>query len=1276
MEDFAPKLPDLAPSFFAPPEEQEPVSNATAVWDGFKLENSVVNAWEYLATPGWTPQEGYDNVARLKKDNLWEFRDRFIGAQSDVEFDYRKAKLLEETTRRKNAMEGGWPGWFGMMAGGLVDPTILIPLVGEGVKGAQAFRSAAMLAGMGAALQEIPLQLNQTERTAEESVISVLAQAVIGGTLGTLAAGLRNRELERMASDMVNSPGYKAIPRLGSEVDLRGRFGDEPALPPNHTRLYQKEGGREFSTNPREAELMKGEKERYVDLPNDHSVVKLAEVSKRVEVPDDVIKLAKDLPEPRAAGAVPAGAQIEFEANQGLVSNALTKYSGVGKANEFINPLARVIEQPGVPEDLKFQTLRWFTQQLSSGGMKFKDAAEGKAVAPQGYVHELAQLHNASTVKAIQGYDAAFLKYVYEDEPASFIGSTSMMANRAAKKQRKLTKPEFLQAVGKAAREDVAHPVKAVNEAAKAWRQLSEDMYKQAVDVGIYDEVKELIGDPRYLTRVFDANLVAAHRPRLIRDLTDYYVGELEAEFAKAAEKFKRAEAKQKQLLEDIALPKDEAEKFRQEFLDKIKASDIARSEEQLKLEDDLQIVKERLFDLHEQKKTFVDNRSIEERQKEMKSPLDKEIEALIMRKKEVELLLPEQPAEYKAMRKDLRNRLNSLNKSLKLRELVPEAATQEIGRIKSKFVTRRDAFNERWRIKGLDDVGEALNGASPGFRDFAEQLATDVTHAMDNTTLRTPAHDMIVGAHGPEKARMLGIASSKIDYVLENDIEKITRIYMRTMGPDIELARRFGDFNASRWLGKGGIVETEFNDVIARIDQRVDKKGQPLSKEAKAKLQLEIRDKYQDFMRTTRAQIDRIRHLNAIPENPDAISYRIGRTVMNLNVLRLMGMVTISSVADPKNMILRNGLTRTMRDVFIPMITNFKEFKASAREADLAAATTDIILHTRTHSIYDTPGELEGGTKVERGVNILTSKMGLIAGFDLWNRELKRISAVGSMAHMMDAMASVMEGKGSAKEIEKATKFLANAGLGPDQINKIWKEVVSQTGGERVNGLWWPNTEHWQNKDAVRMFRAAMLGEVNSTIITPGLERPIMSDANIGMRMAFQFKSFGFASLSRSLMAGLQEPDMALVNSTMISLALGAFSYYLWALSIGGDALDEAMQFDPNKWADEAIHRSGLLAIGDDVQQIAQRIPGLSDYASFSGGRTSNRQGVDLVGLFLGPSFDFATKAGTVLQGASDPTRATFHALRQLLPFQNLWALRQALDKMEAASGLPERRQ
>lgn len=152
----------------------------------------------------------------------------------------------------------------------------------------------------------------------------------------------------------------------------------------------------------------------------------------------------------------------------------------------------------------------------------------------------------------------------------------------------------------------------------------------------------------------------------------------------------------------------------------------------------------------------------------------------------------------------------------------------------------------------------------------------------------------------------------------------------------------------------------------------------------------------------------------------------------------------------------------------------------------------------------------------------------------------------------------------------------------------------------------------------------------------------------------------------------------MALAQGLVFSLALGALSYYTWAVSRGeGSAV---LEEDWEKWADEAVARSGLLGILQEPWDFAQKIPGLSEKVTFSGTPLERRRASGLLGQAFGPSVDLAERSANLLLGMSDPTQSTVHTARTLSPYQNVFYLRRLIDEIEDVVNntlsIPERRE
>lgn len=615
-----------------------------------------------------------------------------------------------------------------------------------------------------------------------------------------------------------------------------------------------------------------------------------------------------------------------------------------------------------------------------------------------------------------------------------------------------------------------------------------------------------------------------------------------------------------------------------------------------------------------------------------------------------------------------------------KVAELDPAVLAQKLDAAKKKPGKILREFESRW--EGLGAMGVRVGEGAPDFSSAAIERATEVKDTIVGTYLRLPFIETLGTERGPELQRVLNIPSSEIAEFLERDVSKVVRTYVRTMAPDIEIYAKFGDMD---WRNIIKPAVDELNAKLQKIDKVKEgeiaeaagdaKKIERIEKKAMKETK-ELNDKYDLYKNNFIALIERLRNQRGLPADPDGFAYRGARMVMNLNVLRMMGMVTTASIPDAGRPIMRYGLTRTFRDGFLPLVTNLKAFKLNVREAKIANAANELTSHSRAMAIRDVVDDLQRGSKFERAVEYGTNRIGLVALFDYWTQGMKLLTSSVSNAKLMESLAVVNGAEGTLTPAQ-AIKFLAEQNIDDATAKLIWKEVVENGGGGKVDGVWWPNTESWKSADAKMAYRQALYREVSNTIISPGLERPLLSDTNTIGRMLYQFKSFGLSATPKIALAGLQQKDAAVLSGSLASLGLGALSYYIWAVATGGKAYEDMMNADLDKWADEAMQRSGLFAGLGEVQRIAQNIPLLADYASFSNTRSTRRPGDNLVEALMGPSFDFMQGAAAVVSGLKEPTQSTLHEFRKLVPFQNTMFLREAIDAVEDAirPRLPERR-
>lgn len=1271
----------------------------------FGLENDVVNAYQAMTAPDFPRNPDYPVTQKLKDSGLWDdYRDNFLHVQSDEEFNYVASKITEEQQQRDVLLRSGWAGTIAALGAGVLSPTMALPFMGE-ERGLAAVGRGLFMGAVAGAAQEIPLQANQETRTAGDSLFSIAAATVLGGFLGGAHAALLPGEEQSIVDSMANvrrttpvptpagasvsaaedagvlaggSVIKKATDILDSNPVTRSPVTDAimsdydtsrwtmsqlsdagMSMEKNAAMVPTTPGGTVenrveswYGNNVKGIEALDKE---YADYVFGGNAPRFApSVRATITGALDKTKLSKDefLSEITKAGwnndehEIPAVANAAKAIRAAVYDPILKEMQAVGLLSDKIDLVAdpsyinRMFDHDAIKADpvsfvdflsSKFNTklqedfatkLEGFTQQQGKTDQLLEDVSK-----PQDQIDALREEFK-SKLEALDAKAEPEQFSALEDTMSALRGAARKitgddLASRIQRQQMLSSARDMEKAAGepykvfKGARADLQRRLSNFN---KSRVVLAEKLSKKVEKAERADELSM-----NTLNRAAKAGYkFLSEMDKWSDKMLDEKLGQLRTQFGRAGEIFDKGEERLKQL-RDGENPFDG---------DLIKTAEV-----QDQRTGTLTDLSERIADAEDLGRPAV--RSL------------------------INDMLQESLARIKSINDRRAIRTAKLRKAAE--ELKPELVDERINAIRESKASRERDFNERIRVMGGEGID--LNAGKADFSDFARKAATEVKDKIQGTYLRLPTVDIMQGQRGATLARVLDIPSQELAPWLETNIEKLMRAHVRTMAPDIEITRKLGSVNGEEQFVK---LAEEMNAKLDAAKAAVDKKGQPLDDKVKQKEMVRIQDEYARQKQNLETVIGRLRHNWGLPSDPDGMAYRMAKVVMNLNVLRFMGGVTIASIPDVARPIMRYGLTRTFRDGWIPLVSNFKKVQMSAREARLAGVGIDAYTSSRAYSMLDVTQDLGRGSKFERGVEYATGKQGLIAAFSYWTDAMKGITSAIAIPKITDSIAEVATKEKPSRE---AMNFLAQNGIGYPEVEMIWKELSNGEGGLNVNGVWLPNTEGWKNPEAVRTFRAALAREVNNTITTPGVERPAWTNATTAGKLVSQFKSFSFSSTYKTSLAGLQQRDMAFVNGTLVSLALGALSYYLYGVSRGGDAYDRMVKAGPGAWADQATQRSGIMSVLGLGQDLLSRIPMTAPYTTFSGGRTVRRGGDDLVSALLGPSFDFAKTSADVFSQLDDPTKSTLHKGLGLAPWRNLTGFSRVYDAIENAAPLKEKR-
>ncbi|WP_346248617.1 hypothetical protein [Sphingomonas rustica] len=161
----------------------------------FRRDNLLFSAWQGLynfATADQRIDPNYDvwnDIKGTKYESAWKIFARSGNARYTAAL---KAQYDREMADRDILARGGAMAMGATLIANLADPTMLIPVGGQVVKGARgvytilkAGARTAAAGGVSTAVQEAGLHATQVTRTFQESAISVSASVVLSGLLGS-----------------------------------------------------------------------------------------------------------------------------------------------------------------------------------------------------------------------------------------------------------------------------------------------------------------------------------------------------------------------------------------------------------------------------------------------------------------------------------------------------------------------------------------------------------------------------------------------------------------------------------------------------------------------------------------------------------------------------------------------------------------------------------------------------------------------------------------------------------------------------------------------------------------------------------------------------------------------------------------------------------------------------------------------------------------------------------------------------------------------------------
>ena len=1141
-----------------------------------------------------------------------------------------KAQIDREKQDQDIINRSGVTGVIAQMAAGVLDPTVLLPVggvVAQGaLKAAKTTLKTSTAATAAVGVQEAGLQATQNLRSKEETIYAMAGAAILGGALGA---------------------GYSAYRKAGET---------------NYQALKQS------VTN---------------DTTDEMITVKETLVKNGYDVEETLKQINDSVGAKRVTGKIDAVDTRQMR----LADTTIKSAAGLERVLKNMTPMLSSMQS----EILKS---RETIQKLINVPLALEGSKDLKATA-----------QSVESLKA--QYSGRYLRTqervldVYKDYKKARKGVDTIPYSRdtVTEKAKLLlgkagAQTSFLEEVGKSMRRGDKHPVKEIERAAKEYRQFFDDVFQEAIDAKIFEDFPDRKTAESYFSRVFNQDAIRDNLEEF-RDIVTNYVKEQTTNQVGA---IKDRFAKQKESLQNTINNLQLSEYRKPSFLGpdtKLSSSDIDASLKYLKTNKPKKpetllkyISRQGGIDI---KDPSVGNLKVgdirnwsEENFLRVANEAEEgglSIDELSLRAWEsdffpeyssrptvnefIEAINDEAGKIKEKVRPDDADALNDFRyfndvessaKELKITPKDYDSLTPKQLEVIRDSVAKKSKVNSQARIAKLNNKIARLDSAldreledvnQMGVDIYSEEVANQIVRDIQGLNSVNPEFRLFMGNRGPLKEQKFLIPDELVEKFIVSDAQYIAERYAHNMGTDIELVNKFGT--------------SKLDEILEPLSREYEE--QLLTKTGDARKNLEKQFKRDKENITGAYDLLRGSYAGDMYGGVDSFWKKLGRTTMSYNYVRLLGGVAVSSIPDISKLVAYNGFGTFFNDALIPLTKQLPKIVKGIRpeelkELKLAGTTIEYLNNSRAMTLGDLGGIHSNMGAFEKLVNTSAKVFSKATLITSWNDTMQSFAGVMSQKRLINDINDLFSGKELGK---REKEYLSILGIGKDEVKEIGEQLAQHS--KKDGDFILANTENWTNRAAVKSFRAALKKDVDSMILQKEIgDMPLMANTALG-RLVLQFKSFVFASTTKTLMTGLQRADKEVLQGVTSFIALGALTYIIKTLQAGKEP-----DYSVNNLIVQGIDRSGFLGIIMEANNIAEKV-GLPGVGRLAGQAPASRYySRSLPEALFGPTIGTVSNIGQAVYATSpftdgQLTDSDVRNLRKLIPYNNLFYLQNVMS-------------
>ncbi len=558
--------------------------------------------------------------------------------------------------------------------------------------------------------------------------------------------------------------------------------------------------------------------------------------------------------------------------------------------------------------------------------------------------------------------------------------------------------------------------------------------------------------------------------------------------------------------------------------------------------------------------------------------------------------------------------------------------------KIRANLADWTDRLTNGFMAKGMDRA-EAMGAAHE---------ATNHILGSERGTMDWTVRDEGPKGSGRFEQRTLDLPDSLLEPYLNSDIDHLSHAFLRSTAPEVAMTERFGTRDLRDQIDG---VRDDYARLMEQAKARGDGKGMA-----------DLEKRMNEDVRDVSAVRDRLYGIYGQPKDPGYWAVRAGRVLRADNGLRLLGAATLAHIPDLANVITKYGLTNTL-STMVKLGTSLEAMEMARTTARMIGVGLDMVMNSTAALLGDYGShsqffEQRVMSRVMKGFTIATGETPLITIIQ------SLASATGGHEILTNA-AKLTAGRNLAK---RTITNLAASGIDQDMLGRIASEYAEH--GQDVNGLKFGMSHEWADKGAAQAYEGAIVKNAHAMTLSPGVgDTPLIMSTELGKAL-LQFKSFAFAASRHVLMPlaqGIAQGDVRAMTGVVALASAGYMSYAAKQIAAG-----QPIETNPARLAGEVLDKSNLMGWTSELAFPGAWLMGFKDFS-----RWSDRDAAETIG---GPS------AGTLAslyerrlpskvfgnQEDKDQTfnRADLHFLRRLVPGQNLWYMRRAVNGAEDSMG------